>query len=59
MVLDNPAVRWGYGLLSGIAVAAIAFFVLDGTAQLVALGIAVLDVIATPQILRLAAEQSH
>ncbi|WP_254761595.1 hypothetical protein [Natrinema marinum] len=56
MVLDNPAVRWGYGLTSGIAVAAVALLFLDGTAQLIALGIALLDVVVTPQILRLAAE---
>ncbi|QCS41716.1 hypothetical protein [Natrinema versiforme] len=59
MVLHNPAVRWGYALLSGITIAAVALFVLDGTAQLVALGIAVIDVVTTPLILKTVAENGQ
>ncbi|WP_253738712.1 hypothetical protein [Halohasta salina] len=57
MVLHNPAVRWGIGLSGGLAVAAVAFFFLSGTVQLVAYGIALLDIFVTPQILKKAAEQ--
>ncbi|WP_408957642.1 hypothetical protein [Natrinema sp. 74] len=57
MVLDNPAIRWGYSIASGTTIAALAVFMLDGTAQLVALGIAVLDIVVTPQILKRAADQ--
>jgi len=57
MVLHNPAVRWGIGLSGGLVVAAVSFFFLTGTTQLVAYGIALLDILVTPQILRLAAEQ--
>jgi len=44
------------GLSGGVMVAAVAFFFLTGTAQLVAYGIALLDVLVTPQILKKAAE---
>ena len=57
MVLHNPAVRWGIGLSGGLVVAAVSFFFLTGTTQLVAYGIALLDILVTPQILSLAAEQ--
>jgi len=57
MVLHNPAVRWGIGLSGGLAVAAVSFLFLTGTAQLVAYGVALLDILVTPQILKKAAEQ--
>jgi len=55
-MLHNPAVRWGIGLSGGAIVAAVAFLFLSGTAQLAAYGIALLDVLVTPQILKTAAE---
>ena len=57
MVLHNPAVRWGIGLSGGLVVAAVSYLFLTGTTQLVAYGIALLDILVTPQILRKAAEQ--
>ncbi|ERH06413.1 MAG: hypothetical protein J07HN4v3_02029 [Halonotius sp. J07HN4] len=55
-MLRNPIFRWGVGGAGAIVVAAIAFLVLDGTAQLVAYFIAAMDLIVTPQILKRAAE---
>jgi len=55
-MLHNPAVRWGIGLSGGLTVAAVAFFFLIGTVQLVAYGIALLDALLTPLILKQAAE---
>ena len=56
-MLRNPLFRWSIGLSGAVILAAIAYFLLSGTAQLVAYGIAVLDAIVTPQILKRAAEQ--
>ena len=56
-MLRNPLFRWSIGLSGAVVIAAIAYFLLSGTVQLVAYGIAVLDAIVTPQILKRAAEQ--
>ena len=56
MVLHNPAIRWGMGISGGLVVAAVGFLFLSGTAQLVAYGVALLDILVTPQILKRAAE---
>ncbi|WP_251342358.1 hypothetical protein [Haloplanus halophilus] len=53
--LANPVLRYAVGASGAIAVAAIAYLFLDGTVQLVAYAIAVLDVLVTPQILKRAA----
>jgi len=53
--LDSAAVRYGIALFNAILVAAIAFLFLSGTVRLVALGIAVLEVLVTPQIMKRAA----
>jgi len=55
-MLHNPAVRWAIGLSGGAIVAAVAFFFLNGTVQLAAYGIALLDALVTPLILKKAAE---
>ncbi|GGM44615.1 MULTISPECIES: hypothetical protein [Haloarcula] len=52
---DNPAIRYGLPLLSATVVAAVAFLFLEGTVRYVALGIAVLEVVVAPQILKQAA----
>jgi len=44
------------GLSGGLIVAAVAFFYLTGIAQLVAYGVALLDMVVTPLILKKAAE---
>lgn len=51
----NPIVRHAIGATGAIAIAAIAYLVLDGTVQLVAYAIAALDLLVTPQILKRAA----
>ena len=56
MDIRNPAVRWGLGLSVGLIIAAIDLLFLEGTVQLIALGIAVFDVAVTPQFLKYAAE---
>ncbi|MCU4742363.1 hypothetical protein OB955_03955 [Halobacteria archaeon AArc-m2/3/4] len=56
MDLRDPPVRWGLGLASGAIIAAVAVFFLEGTIQLLVLGIAVFDAVSTPQVLRLVAE---
>ncbi|WP_336337078.1 hypothetical protein [Haloarcula brevis] len=52
---ENPIVRYGIPLVSATVIAAIAFLLLDGTIRYVALGIAMLEVVVTPQILKQAA----
>ena len=51
-MLRNPLVRWGIGLWGAAIVAGVAYFYLSGTVQLVAYGIAALDAIVTPLILK-------
>ncbi|SDY38421.1 hypothetical protein [Halobellus clavatus] len=53
--LDSPVVRYGMSLMSAAAVAVVAFAFLDGTIRWVALGIAALELVVTPQILKQAA----
>ena len=56
-MFHNPLFRWSIGLSGAILVAAVAYFFLSGTVQLVAYGIAAVDAIVTPQILKRAADQ--
>ncbi|GAB3020509.1 hypothetical protein [Natronobiforma cellulositropha] len=56
MDFRNPAVRWGMGIASGAMIAAIAVFFLEGTMQLLVLGIAVVDALTTPWVLEQAIE---
>jgi hypothetical protein len=53
---ERPLVRHGVGFLGAVTIAAVAFFFLEGTIQLVAYGVAVLDAIVTPQVLRISAD---
>ncbi|WP_332897563.1 MULTISPECIES: hypothetical protein [unclassified Haladaptatus] len=55
--LENPALRYGIGLSSAVAIALVAFLFLHGTVQLVAYGMAVLEAVAVPQFLKLSATQ--
>ena len=48
----NPLIRHGIGLSGAVVVALVAYLFLDGTTQLVAYGIAALDLLVTPQILK-------
>ncbi|GGK73907.1 MULTISPECIES: hypothetical protein [Haloarcula] len=49
---ENPIVRYGIPLVSASVVAAVAFLLLEGTIRYVALGIAALEVVVAPQILK-------
>jgi hypothetical protein len=51
----NPVVRYGLSIINALIITAIAFVLLEGTIRWVALGIAVLEVVVTPQILKQAA----
>ena len=52
---QSPLVRYGIALPSAAIAVAIGFLVFDGTARLVAFGIAALDLLVLPQILANAA----
>jgi hypothetical protein len=54
--LANPVLRYAVGATGAVAIAAIAYLYLDGTIQLLAYGIAVLDLLVTPQVLKQAAK---
>jgi len=58
MDIRNPAVRWGIGLWGGIVIAAVALLVFEGTAQLLLLGLAVVDTAFTPLILKYVARNA-
>ena len=53
-----PIIRHGMGLTSALVLAAVAFVFLDGTMRWLVLGIAVLDLLVVPRVLKMTAEQS-
>ncbi len=55
-LFDSAIFRYGVGLSGGLVIAVIALLFLEGTVQLLALGIAVLDVFLTPYLLKQAAQ---
>ena len=55
MVFRSPATRWLVGLSGGLTIAAVSYLYLDGTAQLFAYGLALVDAFVTPFILKAAA----
>jgi hypothetical protein len=55
--LEIPVVRWASGVLSGGSVAAVAFFVADGTTQLALYAMAAFLMVAEPVVLRRAVQQ--
>ena len=55
---ENTALRYGIPLVSATVVAAVAFLFLEGTIRYVALGIAALEVVVAPQILKQAASNA-
>jgi len=50
--VTSPVVYYGIPLVQALVILALAFTVLDGTVRLAALGVAVLNVILAPQILK-------
>ncbi|WP_136715759.1 hypothetical protein [Halorientalis salina] len=57
--LANPAVRHGLGFSGALVLVLVGYFFLEGTMQLLVYGMALLDVIVTPQILKLSVEQQR
>jgi hypothetical protein len=53
--MENPLVRHGIGLGGAVMIALVGVVYLDGTLRLVAFGIAAVDLIVTPQVLKYAA----
>ncbi|WP_199723043.1 hypothetical protein [Halobellus sp. Atlit-38R] len=51
-IFDSPVVRYGLSLVNAAIIAIIAFVLLEGTIRWVALGIAALEIVVTPQILK-------
>ncbi|SDY89107.1 hypothetical protein [Halopenitus persicus] len=51
-IFASPAIRYGISFVNAAVIAIIAFTFLEGTIRWVALGIAALEVIVTPQILK-------
>jgi len=51
-VFDSPLVRYGIALPSAAVAVAIGFLVFEGTARLVAFGIAATEVLVVPQMLK-------
>jgi len=56
-MLRNPLVRWGIGASGAVMIAAVSYFFLTGITQLIAYGMAVMDLVVTPLFLTYAAEQ--
>lgn len=55
-VLENPVVHYGVPIVNAAIIVAIALTLLDGTVRWVALGIAAVEVVVTPQILKRAGQ---
>ncbi|GAB6862128.1 hypothetical protein ACFR97_05735 [Haloplanus litoreus] len=55
--LASPVLRYAVGASGAVVIAAIAYLYLDGTVQLFAYVMAVLDVLVTPQLLKRAAAE--
>ncbi|WP_132058070.1 hypothetical protein [Halorussus amylolyticus] len=55
---ENPSLRYGLGLSSAAILVVVAFTFLEGTIRWIVLGLAVLEVVVTPRILKMAAEQA-
>ncbi|WP_199723161.1 hypothetical protein [Halobellus sp. Atlit-38R] len=51
-IFDSPVARYGLSLVNAAIIAIIAFVLLEGTIRWVALGIAALEIVVTPQILK-------
>jgi hypothetical protein len=51
-ILQNPVVHYGMPVMSAGIVVLVALTLLDGTMQLAALGIAAVEILVTPQILK-------
>ena len=49
---ESQAVRYGLGIINAAIIAVVALALLEGTIRLVVLGIALLEVVLTPQVLK-------
>jgi hypothetical protein len=52
---DNPALSYGIGLSSAAVLAYVAFTFLDGQVRWLVLGLAALEIVVVPQVLKRAA----
>lgn len=58
-LFQSPVVRWGMPLMTTVAIIAIAFFIIeDRMLRLAMVGVAAVDLLVTPQILKRAARNS-
>ena len=50
--LRNPAIRYGIALTNAAVLAAVGYLLLDGTLRWIVFGIALLDLVLVPQVLK-------
>ena len=50
---EDPRVRYAFGLGSGAILVAVAFIFLEGTIRWIILGLAIVEVLIVPQVLKL------
>jgi hypothetical protein len=50
--LESPAVRYGVGLSSALVLTLVAFTLVEGIVRWLLLGIAVMEILVVPQILK-------
>lgn len=55
--LERPVVRYGMGLSSAVILTIVAFGFLDGTMRWIVLGLAVMEIVFVPQIMKMAVDQ--
>lgn len=53
---ENPVVCYGIGLSSAMILAIVAFVLLEGTIRWIVMGLAVVEAVILPQLLKMSAE---
>ncbi len=53
---ENPVVYYGVGLSSAMILAIVAFVLLEGTIRWIVMGLAVVEAVILPQLLKMSAE---
>lgn len=56
--LETPAFRYGMGIASAVVLTFVAFTYLGGTMRWLVFGLAVIEILVVPQVMKLAATQS-
>jgi hypothetical protein len=57
--LEKPLVRYGMAASSAAVLAVVAFVFVEGTVRWLVAGMAVLELLVVPQVLKMAAEQAE